>query len=81
MTAFLWKTIDRFRGSQVFESVSNTYSCFGTDEPCDSEAGVRNGYSAMFSNALGRMASHLMTEDIFPAEYPAGSFQPIFADH
>ena len=63
-------------------SQSQTHiAVLGPDEPCDSEAGVGNGYSAMCSNALGKMASHLMTEDIFPAEYPAGSFQPIFADH
>ena len=40
-----------------------------------------NGYSAMCSDALGRIASHLMTEGVFPGEYSAESFQPILADY
>jgi len=40
-----------------------------------------NGYSAMCSDALGRIASHLLTEGVFPEEYPAESFQPILANH
>ena len=39
-----------------------------------------NGYSAMCSDALGRIASHLLMEGVFPAEYSAESFQPIFED-
>ena len=38
-----------------------------------------NGYSAMCSDALGRIASHLLTEGIFPPEYSAALFQPVFS--
>ncbi|MEO8765185.1 MAG: FAD-dependent oxidoreductase, partial [Ginsengibacter sp.] len=37
-----------------------------------------NGYSAMCSDALGRIASHLLTDGVFPAEYSAESFRPVF---
>lgn len=38
-----------------------------------------NGYSAMCSDALGSIASHLLTEGEFPKEYSAATFQPVFA--
>jgi glycine/D-amino acid oxidase-like deaminating enzyme len=44
-------------------------------------AACGNGYSAMCSDALGRIASHLLTESVFPEEYSAESFQPMFADY
>ncbi|HEY5405456.1 MAG TPA: FAD-binding oxidoreductase [Ginsengibacter sp.] len=37
-----------------------------------------NGYSAMCSDALGNIASRLLTEGVFPKEYPAAAFQPVF---
>ena len=37
-----------------------------------------NGYSAMCSDALGRIASHLLIKGIFPNEYSAESFEPVF---
>ncbi|MEO8412725.1 MAG: FAD-binding oxidoreductase [Ginsengibacter sp.] len=37
-----------------------------------------NGYSAMCSDALGNIASHLVTDGIFPKEYSAATFRPIF---
>ncbi|MGH2646429.1 MAG: FAD-dependent oxidoreductase, partial [Ginsengibacter sp.] len=37
-----------------------------------------NGYSAMCSDALGRIAAHVLLEGIFPEEYSASSFQPVF---
>ena len=38
-----------------------------------------NGYSAMCSDALGSIASHLLTEGVFPTEYSAATFKPVFA--
>ena len=38
-----------------------------------------NGYSAMCSDALGRIASHVLMEGVFPVEYSAESFQPIYS--
>ena len=38
-----------------------------------------NGYSAMCSDALGSIASHLLTEGVFPKVYSASTFQPVFA--
>ncbi len=38
-----------------------------------------NGYSAMCSDALGSIASHLLTEGVFPREYSAATFNPVFA--
>lgn len=40
-----------------------------------------NGYAAMCSDELGRIASHLLTKDVFPGEYSAKSFQPVFTDY
>lgn len=37
-----------------------------------------NGYSAMCSDALGKIAAKLLTEGVFPKEYPAALFQPVF---
>lgn len=37
-----------------------------------------NGYSAMCSDALGNIASHLLMQGIFPKEYSAATFQPVF---
>ena len=39
-----------------------------------------NGYSAMCSDALGRIASHVVTDGVFPVEYSVESFQPVFAE-
>ena len=41
-------------------------------------AAVGNGYSAMCSDALGRIAAHLMAYGSFPEDYTAAAFQPIF---
>jgi glycine/D-amino acid oxidase-like deaminating enzyme len=38
-----------------------------------------NGYSAMCSDALGRIAANLLTEGTFPEEYSSESFKPVFA--
>ena len=37
-----------------------------------------NGYSAMCSDALGSIASHLLTKGVFPKEYSAATFKPVF---
>ncbi len=41
-------------------------------------AAVGNGYSAMCSDALGRIAAHLVINDSFPPEYNSIVFQPVF---
>jgi glycine/D-amino acid oxidase-like deaminating enzyme len=37
-----------------------------------------NGYSAMCSDALGRIAAHVVSHGNFPPEYPAEAFRPVF---
>lgn len=39
-----------------------------------------NGYSAMCSDALGRIASNLVMENEFPKEYSEKDFEPVFVD-
>ncbi|KAA9037299.1 FAD-binding oxidoreductase [Ginsengibacter hankyongi] len=40
-----------------------------------------NGYGAMCSDALGRIAANLLTEGSFPEEYSPESFRPIFTEN
>ena len=37
-----------------------------------------NGYAAMCSDAAGRIAADLLINGVFPKEYPASSFEPVF---
>lgn len=37
-----------------------------------------NGYSAMCSDALGAIASHLLVKNRFPINYPRAAFMPLF---
>jgi sarcosine oxidase len=39
-----------------------------------------NGYSAMCSDALGKIASTLLLENLFPKEFSQNDFQPVFID-
>ena len=39
-----------------------------------------NGYSAMCSDALGKIASTLLLEGVFPNKFHREAFQPVFAD-
>jgi sarcosine oxidase len=38
-----------------------------------------NGYSAMCSDALGKIASAVLTEGAFPKEFPPADFEPVFS--
>ncbi|MGZ4049230.1 MAG: hypothetical protein ACXVNN_07700 [Bacteroidia bacterium] len=40
-----------------------------------------NGYSAMCSDALGKVAANLLTEGPFREDYSPESFRPIFAEN
>ncbi len=39
-----------------------------------------NGYGAMSSDALGRIASHVLINNSFPKEYDEAEFKPIFSE-
>jgi hypothetical protein len=39
-----------------------------------------NGYSAMSSDALGKIAATLLLENKFPKEFLQEDFEPVFAD-
>ncbi len=39
---------------------------------------VGNGWSAMASDAMGRVATHLIRHGVLPDGYPPGAFEPVW---